>query len=175
MSSRVEVLLGLGGNLGDRAGYLQRAVARLSSGEAPVLRNPHCSAVYESPALLPEGGAEQGWDMPFLNMAVCGDTALSPRALLAAVKVLETELGRHPHARWAPREIDIDILAYGDLTMCEPELTIPHPAVLDRDFVLLPLADIVPDRTLPGMRRTLGEYAAAITSSLAKTPIEIRL
>jgi 2-amino-4-hydroxy-6-hydroxymethyldihydropteridine diphosphokinase len=87
----------------------------------------------------PWGYAEQG---RFLNMAVELDTGLAPLELLRAVKSIEKQMGRVPSVRYGPRLIDIDILKYGDVTMDTPELTLPHPRMLERDFVMVPLREL---------------------------------
>jgi 2-amino-4-hydroxy-6-hydroxymethyldihydropteridine diphosphokinase len=133
------VILGLGGNSGDRATMLRKALELL----APVLKNPRISRIYETKALLPEG-APASWDMPFLNMAVMGETALLPQQLLVTIKNIEKTLGRTASQNWAPREIDIDILAMGNLIYEQAGLTIPHRGLLERDFALLPLAELAP-------------------------------
>ncbi len=143
------VILGLGGNKGDREALLKKAVDAL----ALILEKPRISSLYENKALLPEG-APASWDMPFLNMAVAGETALSPQALLAAIKDIENKLGRKPAERWAPREIDIDILAMGDVVLAQTDLCVPHRFLLERDFALVPLVELAPDWRCP----VAGEY-----------------
>lgn len=131
------VVLGLGCNLGKREIMLFRAVMALP------LTEVRCSAVYETPALLPEG-ATMGWNLPFLNMAVYGQTGLAPEALLAELKRIEKELGRKDRGHWGPREIDIDILVMEGVEMATESLTIPHAQLLKRDFALIPLAELMP-------------------------------
>jgi 2-amino-4-hydroxy-6-hydroxymethyldihydropteridine diphosphokinase len=138
------IILGLGSNTGDREEYLARAVSMLDD----ILTGMHTSSLYETAALLPEG-APRDWDMPFLNMAVCGDTSLSPDQLFATVKDIEKKLGRFPSEVWAPRKIDIDILAIENMVIDESALSVPHRALLDRDFALVPLAELVPDWCYP--------------------------
>lgn len=131
------VLLGLGSNVGDRRDMLRRAVWLL----APDLSDVLLSNIYESPALLPEGAPAE-WNIPFLNMCLSARTHLTPQALFERCKTVEAELGRQVRGYWGPREIDIDLLAYGQRVLNSPELTIPHPRLLERDFVLLPLCEI---------------------------------
>lgn len=138
------VILGLGGNKGDRKAYLDRAVALL----ADAVTDMRLSPVYETPAMLPEGAPAE-WDVPFLNMAVAGETSLSPRELLITAKAIEKKLGRVAGEKWGPREIDIDILAMDDVVIDEPDFSVPHKGLLDRDFALLPLADIAPEWIYP--------------------------
>jgi 2-amino-4-hydroxy-6-hydroxymethyldihydropteridine diphosphokinase len=151
------VILGLGSNSGDRERYLRQAVESL----APVLKNLRLSSVYETEALLPQG-APPSWNMPFLNMAAAGETALSPQALLATIKAIEKKLGRADAEVWAPRVIDVDILAMGDVRLDLPGLTIPHFALLDRSFALLPFVELAPDWRYPD-----GEYGGWKASDIA--------
>ena len=146
ISDTTEIIaIGLGSNLGDRPAVLQAAVARLT----PYLTITATSQIYETPAAYVT-------DQPaFLNMAVTGTTNLSPRALLWSLKQIEHQLGRQPTFRYGPRLIDLDILFYGDRILQESELTLPHPRIAERSFVLRPLADIAPDWQHPTSRLTV--------------------
>jgi 2-amino-4-hydroxy-6-hydroxymethyldihydropteridine diphosphokinase len=146
-----EVTLALGSNLGDRAANLRAAVEELTA--AGFTRTAH-SKVYETPPYPPG-------QPPFLNAIVRGDIELAPEDLLALCKRLERELGRTPTYRWGPRVIDIDILFYGDLAMETEALTIPHPRIAERAFVLVPLADVW-DGPLPVLGRTAIELLERI-------------
>lgn len=128
------IYLSLGSNLGDRAAHLAAAIAAL----APAVKVTRESAIYETE---PWGYTAQP---AFLNQAVAGQTTLRPRELLAHLKAIETTVGRTPTFRYGPRQIDLDILFYDDLELDEPGLTIPHPQLFQRPFVLLPLAEILP-------------------------------
>lgn len=139
------VFIALGTNLGDRKENLRIALASLES-FAHLLA---CSGVYETP---PWGFTDQPW---FLNMAVEGDTNLSPYDLLTRLKQLERDLGREPGFRYGPRLIDLDILFYDELILETPELEIPHPRLEERSFVLAPLADLAPDFQHPVTGRTV--------------------
>ncbi len=139
------VYLGLGSNLGDREANLRRALRRLREGGVQIER---CSGVYETE---PWGVREQP---RFLNAVCRGRTELAPPDLLALAKRIEGELGRAATVRYGPRTIDIDILLYGDLVLDTPDLTIPHPRLAERAFVIIPLAEIAPDVVLPGDGRT---------------------
>ena len=140
-----EAFVALGSNLGDRAAYLARARAALDDGP---LKLTALSSVYETE---PWGPVAQG---PYLNQVVRGMTELAPRALLAALFEIETRLGRDrkQEVRFGPRVIDLDVLLYGDLAVSEPDLEIPHPRLLERAFVLVPLAEIAPDRIVNGIK-----------------------
>jgi 2-amino-4-hydroxy-6-hydroxymethyldihydropteridine diphosphokinase len=138
------IILGLGSNQGDREVYLQKAINALKA----IFTDFRVSRMRESAALLPEGAAPE-WNTPFLNMAVGGETDLSPQDLLKTIKEIEKDLGRVNRGRWGPREIDIDILIYHDQIMNTENLTIPHPELLKREFALLPLLELVPDWAYP--------------------------
>lgn len=144
------IYLGLGSNRGDRRENLRAALTELVTESIQVER---VSPVVESPALLPPG-APPDWNSPFLNLVAECRSSLTPEALLQLLKSVETKLGRSEGARWAPRPIDIDILTFDDLVLESPELTIPHPALADRAFVLTPLATLSPALRIPGLDRT---------------------
>jgi len=136
--------LGLGSNLGDRLANLGRAVRELEERGVRALRS---SRVYETD---PVGGPPQP---EYLNAVVEVGTELEPRELLAVCLEVEAEMGRVRGERWGPRVIDIDLLTYGGIDMDEPELTVPHPRMHERAFVLVPLLELVADPPLPGGRR----------------------
>ncbi len=142
----VEALLALGGNVGDVRATLDRAIAQLCDGAD--VRLVARSSVYRTP---PWGVKEQP---PFVNLCIAIATTLSPRALLARAQEVERALGRDRahEQRWGPRPVDIDLLAYGDLTLTSVELTLPHPRLFERAFVLVPLAEIAPERVISGIR-----------------------
>ena len=144
------IYLGLGSNLGDRMGTLSMAVERLSQR----VTITGVSSVYETEPL---GFKEQPL---FLNAVVSAMTELDTFELLRFTKQIESDLGRKPGFRNAPRPIDIDILFYGDLVTQTPELTIPHPAVAERAFVLVPLVEIAPEFVHPLSQRKLVELLA---------------
>ena len=151
------LVLGLGSNIGARADYLVRAVTALQ--EAKIFIGlPLLSSVFESPALLPENAPED-WNVPFLNMVMAGKTASSPEDVLAQAKSIEQLLGREMRGHWAPREIDIDILAFEKRLIDQPQLQVPHPGMMERDFVLLPLAEILPGWRYPMPGRHHGKTA----------------
>ncbi len=141
------VFLGLGANLGDVRQTLRRALRRLS----PHLRLRAVSGLYDT---APVGYLEQP---RFLNLVCEAETDLAPPQLLHHVKELERELGRRPSVRYGPRAIDIDILLYDDIVVRTPELTLPHPRLTERAFVLAPLAEIAPTLVIPATGRTVAE------------------
>lgn len=141
-----EALLGLGGNVGDVRATLDEAVRRFADGVK--VRLLARSSDYSTP---PWGVTDQP---PFTNCAIAVETGLPPRALLARALAVERTLGRDRarEQRWGPRAIDIDLLAYGEVAMDEPDLTLPHPRLFERAFVLVPLAEIAPERVIAGRR-----------------------
>ncbi len=153
MRQPVRALVGLGSNVGDRRASMARAVSLLRG--APNVTVAAVSALYETP---PWGYTAQA---PFLNAVVAVDTTLGPRQLLIALKSFEARIGRRRTFRWGPRVIDLDVLAYDDVTLERPGLSLPHPAIPDRAFVLVPLGDLEPGyrapdgRTLPELLRAL--------------------
>jgi 2-amino-4-hydroxy-6-hydroxymethyldihydropteridine diphosphokinase len=142
------VFLGLGANLGDRLATLQRAVDLLDE------RGVRAIASSRVWATAPIGGPD---DQPeFLNTVIEIDPgALDPADVLAAAHDVEAALGRVRTERWGPRTVDIDVLLWGDTTSDVPDLTIPHPRLHERAFVVLPLLDLDPDPRLPDGRRLL--------------------
>ena len=146
------IYLGLGANLGDRVANLALTIRRLTQSRA--VRVIRRSGLYET---APVGVTDQP---PFLNAVLEAETTLPPGDLLALLKEIEAGLGRQPGPRWGPRPIDLDILLYGDEQVAEPDLTIPHPALWDRLFVLAPLTELHPDLPAPD-GRTVAEWVAA--------------
>ena len=134
--------LSLGANLGNREETLQEAVRRIGAAESIELTAG--SSVYETE---PWGKLDQP---RFLNLAVAVETTLSPEALLALAQKIEKELGRVRHERWGARTIDIDILYFDGVERNTPDLTLPHPYMTERAFVLVPLAEIAPTLTVKG-------------------------
>jgi len=138
-----QVALGLGANLGDPAANLRRAVESLAQAG---LRFEALSSLYRT---TPWGVTDQP---DFINACALAYTALAPLALLDLVQATEKALGRRRTRRWGPRAIDIDLLLYGDAKWRDERLILPHPGVLERAFVLLPLAEIAPDFVVGGVR-----------------------
>ena len=143
MADPVITYLGLGGNLGDRLAALTEALALLDA--APGMRRVACSSVYETE---PWGVTDQP---RFLNLVAGFETTLAPIDLLVACQSVEATVGRTASYRWGPRLIDVDILLYGDavVNLATPDLQIPHPRLHQRAFVLVPLAEIATDASVP--------------------------
>jgi 2-amino-4-hydroxy-6-hydroxymethyldihydropteridine diphosphokinase len=141
-----EALIGLGGNVGDVRRTFDRALAMLCDGAD--VRLIARSSNYTTP---PWGVQDQP---PFVNCCVAIETRLAPHALLARAQEVEHALGRDrpQEQRWGPRTLDIDLLAYDDVTLNDPVLTLPHPRLFERAFVLVPLNDIASDRVIGGIR-----------------------
>lgn len=146
-----EAVLALGSNLGDRAANLRAALDLLAErGVSPV----RVSSVWETP---PVPSDQPG----YLNAAVAVETDLPPEELLDVAKEVEHLLGRRPTGHWRPRPIDIDVLFCGDREVASETLTVPHPRIAERAFVLLPLAEV-----LAGPLPVLGRTAAALLAEL---------
>lgn len=137
-----DALIGLGSNLGDKNGNIERAVALLTAGDD--VRLIARSRLYRTP---PWGKTDQDW---FVNACIGVATRLAPHELLTRCQAVERDLGRIRGERWGPRVIDVDILAYRDVTLADPDLVIPHPRIAERAFVLSPLADIAPGLIIDG-------------------------
>lgn len=141
-----EALIAFGGNVGDVRTTFDRALAMLCDGTDVRL------AARSSDYTTPPWGVE---DQPaFVNCCIAVETKLTPKALLARAQAVERSFGRNRanERHWGPRTLDIDLIAYDDLTLDQPELTLPHPRLFERAFVLLPLSEIAPDRVIAGTR-----------------------
>lgn len=152
--SDCDALLALGSNIGDKAGNIQRALDLIADQSVRVVRR---SRNYRTP---PWGKLDQDW---FVNACVAVATDLSPEGLLAVCQSVEKEMGRVRKEHWGPRLIDVDILAYRGAVRSTPELTLPHPRIAERAFVLVPLADIAPGLAVEG--RTVREWKETIERS----------
>lgn len=135
----MRAFVGLGSNLGDRFSHMKSAVAMMKSRELEVIS---VSSVYETDPVGPP-------QPDFLNAACEIETGLSARDLLSCLKEIEQSLGRTKGDRWGPREIDLDLLLYGDQTIAEDDLTVPHPELTHRAFMMVPLLELDPDLELP--------------------------
>ena len=144
--------LSLGANLGNREETLREAVQKLGALEG--VKIVAVSSVYETE---PWGKSDQP---SFLNIAVTVETTLAPEALLALTQSIETALGRVRHERWGPRTIDVDILHIEGVERNTPELTLPHPYMTERAFVLVPLSEIAPDLVVGG--KTIAAWSDAV-------------
>jgi 2-amino-4-hydroxy-6-hydroxymethyldihydropteridine diphosphokinase len=150
--------LALGGNLGPVEPTLDRALRQLEAALGPL----RIASLYRSSPLSPIAQPD------FLNTAAVASTALEPEAVLALAKSLELAAGRLPPAltqRFGPRPLDIDILLYGDRTSAAPELTLPHPRLRERRFMLEPLAEIAPDWPVPPDGTPVRELLARLGDS----------
>lgn len=152
----VKVYIGIGSNMGDKEDNIREALGLLE-------RDGRVSALEIAPLYKtdPVGYADQDW---FLNTVAAVKTDLSPRELLGLLMGIERQMGRERTIRWGPRVIDLDILLYGDAVVNTPDLQIPHPRIVERAFVAVPLADLDPDILLPG-----GKTAASLAVDLLKT------
>ena len=146
------VFLGLGSNVGAREKFLNRAVAELKS--VRDTRIVWASSVYETDPL---GMTNQP---KFLNAAIEIETQLAPKELYPELKAIEQRVGRTPAERWGPREIDVDLLVYDGLVYQDEKVTVPHPEMEKRKFVLVPLKEIAPDLVHPISGMTMEELAA---------------
>jgi 2-amino-4-hydroxy-6-hydroxymethyldihydropteridine diphosphokinase len=160
-----EVLLAFGGNVGDVRVTLERAVAAFCDGER--VRLLARSSDYRTP---PWGVEDQP---PFVNLCIAVETSLTPRALLARAQEVERALGRQraKERRWGPRPVDIDLIAYDDLAVQEADLALPHPRLFERAFVLVPLAEIAPEKVISGTR-VRDALARVDTAGVEKLPAQ---
>lgn len=153
----VTAYLGLGANLGDKQKTIRHALQELNA--LPTIKVVAVSSLYQS---APVGITDQP---DFINAAAAIETTSTARELLAQVLRLEQKLGRVRAVRWGPRTIDIDILAFADQTVQQPDLTIPHPRLEERAFALVPLAELAPGLCLPGDDEPLQKKAVRLTQT----------
>jgi 2-amino-4-hydroxy-6-hydroxymethyldihydropteridine diphosphokinase len=149
------IYISLGSNLGDRLANLRNAMTNIS----PKVKTVAQSSVYETE---PWGYSDQP---SFLNQIIKANTDLAPFDLLAFFKEIEVSMGRQETFRFGPRLIDLDILFYDDLVLNTPKLTIPHPRIIERAFVLIPLVEIAPDLYHPVIGKTIQQLTTGVDSS----------
>ena len=153
-----KVYLGLGSNVGDRLKFIESAIERIGDLEGVKLTKK--ASLYETE---PWGVKDQGF---FLNTAVEIETSLSPEDLHNEIKSIEQTLGRESREKWTQREIDIDLLFYGDRVIDEENLKVPHNRIEDRRFVLVPLAEMDPDLIHPVLNKSVKELLAETKDNL---------
>jgi 2-amino-4-hydroxy-6-hydroxymethyldihydropteridine diphosphokinase len=157
------VLIALGGNVGDVRATFEKAIANVCGmAQAALVAR---SSDYATP---PWGEEDQP---PFINACIEIDTALDPHALLFTLHKVEQKFGRDraKERRWGPRTLDLDMIAYDDMSIDKLELTLPHPRLFERAFVLVPLAEIAPDRLIRG-RRIKDALADLSTEGIERLP-----
>ena len=139
--------ISIGSNLGDRLGYIREAIRKLEhSKDVEICK---ASSVYETEPVGHE-------DQPrFLNMVLELKTTREPLSLLEHLLGIENQMGRKREQRWGPRNIDLDLLLYDDVVLNSDKLTLPHPRMHQRGFVLVPLAEIAPKVVLPSLKKTV--------------------
>ena len=158
-----DALIALGGNVGDVRATFHKAIANICGmAQAALLAR---SSDYATP---PWGEAPQA---RFVNACIEIDTSLDPHALLFTLHKIETKFGRDRahERRWGPRTLDLDLIAYDDVSIREPELTLPHPRLFERAFVLVPLTEIAPDRVIAG-RNVASALAQLSTEGIERLP-----
>jgi 2-amino-4-hydroxy-6-hydroxymethyldihydropteridine diphosphokinase len=158
--TRANAWLSLGANVGDPAATIGQALGKI--GRLPDTRIVDISPIYRT---APVGYTDQP---PFLNLAISVRTELAPEEIVSACRTIERDLGRQDRPRWHEREIDIDLLIYDQVLISRPGLTVPHPRMNGRAFVMIPLGDIAPDLIHP----VTGESIAAIRDQLPQDPLE---
>ena len=158
-----DALIALGGNVGDVRATFRKAIANICGMTQAVLLAR--SSDYATP---PWGEAQQA---RFVNACIEIDTSLDPHALLFTLHRIETKFGRDRahERRWGPRTLDLDLIAYDDVSMQKPELTLPHPRLFERAFVLVPLTEIAPDRVIAG-RGVASALAQLSTEGIERLP-----
>jgi 2-amino-4-hydroxy-6-hydroxymethyldihydropteridine diphosphokinase len=156
LSTRPEcVCLALGSNIGDREAHLRRAVRDLE--ETPLIQIDQVSPIFESDYVGP------GEQQPYLNLCLSLKTTLEPVVMLDILQAQERTAGRRPDTHMQPRTLDLDILLWNDRIIDLPRLQVPHPRLLERAFVLEPLAVIVPEHVVPGTGRAVVSHLAALS------------
>ena len=149
--------IALGSNLGDRAFFMREARRRVA--ELDGVRLLGASSIHETQPVGPAG------QEPYLNAVIEVDTSLDARDLLEHLLAIESDLGRRRTVRWGPRQIDLDILLFGDVVIDEPGLTVPHPRLAERAFVLAPLAELKGELIPPGLGKSVDQLLNAAERS----------
>ncbi len=160
----MRVFIGLGSNVGRRRKNIARAIELLQA--SPGIEVSRQASWYETEPVGVEG---QRW---FINTAVEAKTELSPHELLCCLKEIEEEVGRRERGRWGPREVDLDLLLYGDLTLEEEGLVLPHRKLHLRRFALEPLVELAPEVHHPRLKRTLRELLADLNERKKVTRLD---
>jgi 2-amino-4-hydroxy-6-hydroxymethyldihydropteridine diphosphokinase len=158
LSAPVPVALALGGNVGPIERTLAHALRQLSAALGPL----RVASLFRSPPISPVPQPE------FLNTAALAYTTLGPEEVLGLAKALELAAGRRSGVRFGPRPLDIDLLLHGSRKMDTPELTLPHPRLAERRFMLEPLAEIAPDLPVPGSGATVRELLTAVQDQVVE-------
>jgi 2-amino-4-hydroxy-6-hydroxymethyldihydropteridine diphosphokinase len=159
--------IGFGSNEGNRLDYCDRAITLL--GLLPHSRLAATSSLYETEPILEGAEPGPGW---FLNGVVRLDTDITPQSLLKVCLEIERALGRNEERRKGPRTLDLDLLLYDDRVIQEPDLTVPHPRLHQRRFVLTPLADVAPDWRHPVLDRTVAELLLELADRSIVRPLD---
>ncbi len=164
-NSLASAIIALGGNVGDVRATFRSAIAEICA------RAPARLLARSSDYATPPWGEEQ--QPPFVNACIEIETALAPEALLAVLQAVEAKFGRDRlrERRWGPRTLDLDLIAYDDLALQTEALTLPHPRVLERAFVLVPLAEITPRRKIGG-RSVEAALADVSSAGIARLPAQ---
>jgi len=158
-----DVLIALGGNVGDVRATFRKAIANICGMTQAAL------LARSSDYITPPWGEED--QPPFINACIEIETSLDPHALLFSLHKVEKKFGRDRdnETRWGPRTLDLDLIAYDDIRLDKPELTLPHPRLFERAFVLVPLAEIAPERVIAG-RRVADALAQLSTEGIQRLP-----
>jgi len=158
-----DVLIALGGNVGDVRATFRKAIANICGMTQAAL------LARSSDYITPPWGEED--QPPFINACIEIETSLDPHALLFSLHKVERKFGRDRdnETRWGPRTLDLDLIAYDDIRLDKPELTLPHPRLFERAFVLVPLAEIAPERVIAG-RRIADALARLSTEGIQRLP-----
>ena len=150
------IAIGLGSNLGNSMAILQEAIAGLKA--LPTLRQFHVSPLYRTAPIGPP-------QPDYLNACAIAETCLEPQALLEQLQILEAAAGRERLEHWGPRTLDLDLLLYGDRQIQTPTLTVPHPYLTERAFVLIPLAAIAPDWIEPASGQRISDWCDRVDAA----------